>query len=101
MAPITTRVRDRGQITLPLAIRRKLNLKKGDRVAFVETDGGVLIKSAQEIVDEDLAKIGESLKAKGITLEEMIERGRVIRESIIAKEYDLKEPQSHPGKYPF
>jgi AbrB family looped-hinge helix DNA binding protein len=93
MAPITARVRDRGEITLPPVIRRRLNLKKGDRVSFVETDNGVLIKSAHEIVDEGLAEIGASLTAKGITLEEMIERGRVIRESIIAEEYGLTEPK--------
>ena len=32
-----------GQITLPLAIRRKLNLKDGGKVAFVENEGGYRI----------------------------------------------------------
>ena len=35
LAKITTK----GQITLPINIRRKLNLKDGDKVAFIEQDG--------------------------------------------------------------
>jgi AbrB family looped-hinge helix DNA binding protein len=94
MAPLSVRVRDRGQITLPPLVRRKLNLKKGDRVAFVETDQGVLIKSAHDIVDEALAEIGQSLTERGVTLDELIERGRVIREALIAEEYGLSDPPS-------
>ena len=29
----------RGQIVLPITIRRKLNLKEGGKVAFIESDG--------------------------------------------------------------
>ncbi|MCL2410317.1 MAG: AbrB/MazE/SpoVT family DNA-binding domain-containing protein [Treponema sp.] len=35
LAKITTK----GQITLPINIRRQLNLKDGDKVAFIENDG--------------------------------------------------------------
>ena len=44
------RVQEKGQVTIPLSIRRKLKLKKGDFVAFVETDEGVLIKPARVLV---------------------------------------------------
>lgn len=93
MTALSGRVRERGQITLPPAIRRKLNIKKGDRVFFIETEQGVLITPATEVVDEALAEIGEALKAKGLTLDEMIERGRVIRESLVAEEYGLTDKQ--------
>ena len=36
----------KGQITLPVAIRRLLGVKDGDKVAFVEQDGNVLIVNA-------------------------------------------------------
>ncbi len=49
----TARVQVKGQITVPLSIRRKLKLKKGDFVAFVETEEGVLIKPAQILVQID------------------------------------------------
>ncbi len=39
LAKITTK----GQITLPISIRRELNLKDGDKVAFIEKDGHYII----------------------------------------------------------
>ena len=33
------KITSKGQITLPIAIRRNLNLKDGDKVAFIEKDG--------------------------------------------------------------
>ncbi len=33
----------KGQITLPISIRRELNLKDGDKVAFIEKDGDYII----------------------------------------------------------
>lgn len=39
LAKITTK----GQITLPISIRRDLNLKEGDKVAFIEKDGNYIL----------------------------------------------------------
>ena len=39
LAKITTK----GQITLPISIRRDLNLKDGDKVAFIEKDGNYIL----------------------------------------------------------
>ena len=44
------RVQEKGQVTIPLSIRRKLKLKKGDFVAFVETEGGFVLRPAQVLV---------------------------------------------------
>ena len=80
-------VQEKGQITIPAEIRRKLGLKKGDRVAFVETKRGVLISPQEVIAMEALDKLGEMLKEKGITLEELIESGREIRGEIVKEKY--------------
>lgn len=37
------KITSKGQITLPIAIRRVLNLKDGDKVAFIEKDGNYII----------------------------------------------------------
>jgi AbrB family looped-hinge helix DNA binding protein len=63
-----TRIQEKGQVTIPTKIRRKLNLRKGDMVMLVETEAGVLIKPAELIVSEAFDRIGEALKADGITL---------------------------------
>ena len=82
-------VQEKGQVTIPVEVRRKLGLKKGDLVAFIETDQGVLI-SPQEVVAMDaLDKLGKMLKDKGISLEELIASGREIRGEIAREKYDL------------
>lgn len=42
LAKITTR----GQLTLPIEIRKKLNVKEGSKVVFIEEDGRIIIENA-------------------------------------------------------
>lgn len=88
---VYVRVQEKGQVTIPTRIRRKLNLKKGDTVMFVETKDGILIKPAEAIVSEALASIGEALRAEGITLEDWIEKSREFRAKMLEEEYGFKE----------
>ena len=39
------KITNKGQITIPISIRKALNLKKGDKVAFVETEGQYVLIS--------------------------------------------------------
>jgi AbrB family looped-hinge helix DNA binding protein len=94
MGTQVVRVQEKGQVTIPVEIREKLNLRKGDLVTFVETEEGVVIKPAEVVVSEALDEIGRALKERGISLEELIERGRAIRESIIEEEYGLSDSKS-------
>jgi AbrB family looped-hinge helix DNA binding protein len=91
MVALAVRVQEKGQVTIPLEIRRRLGIKKGDLVTFVETDKGILIQPAEVIVSAALEMVGESLKAKGVTLDELIERGRTIRAELIKEEYNLTD----------
>lgn len=82
-------IQEKGQVTIPANIRRKMGLKKGDLIAFVETDEGVVI-SRQEVVAVDVLKeIGDSLKARGVTLEELLEDGRAIRADLLKEMYGI------------
>jgi AbrB family looped-hinge helix DNA binding protein len=82
-------VQEKGQVTIPVAIRRKLGLKKGDMVAFIETEDGVLISPREVVVMHALDQIGAMLREKGITLEEMMESGREIRRELVKEMYGL------------
>ena len=42
----TATVTTKGQITIPADVRRRLGLQPGDRVVFVEMEGGFAIKPA-------------------------------------------------------
>jgi len=71
----------------PPELRGKLGLKKGDLVAVVETNEGVLIAPEKTVVNKALDRIGEILRQEGLTLEELIESGREIRAELIREQY--------------
>ena len=91
MSTQVVRVQEKGQVTIPLEIRQKLNLKKGDLVTFIETDEGVLIRPVEVVVASALDEIGRALKEKGITLEELLESARQTRGELISEKYQLSE----------
>ncbi|MCC6803733.1 MAG: AbrB/MazE/SpoVT family DNA-binding domain-containing protein [Anaerolineae bacterium] len=82
-------IQENGQVTLPVEWREKYDLKKGDAVTFVETDQGLLVLPKQTLVFDALDEIGEALKARQITLDEMIERGRGIRAQMLKEQYGI------------
>ncbi|MDR1541180.1 MAG: AbrB/MazE/SpoVT family DNA-binding domain-containing protein [Clostridiales bacterium] len=44
-----SRVTSKGQVTIPVEMRRKLGLREGDKVVFMEQDGGIVIANAAMI----------------------------------------------------
>ena len=53
MADSGVRIQEKGQVTIPYRIRKKLNLKRGDLVVFVETESGVIIKPASVVAMDE------------------------------------------------
>ena len=67
LAKITTK----GQITLPIAIRRELNLKDGDKVAFIEKDGNyILINPISLAIDKARKEFKGEAERLGLKNEE-------------------------------
>ena len=65
----TATVSTKGQVTIPVDLRRRLGLESGDRVVFVEFDGAFAIKPA----NEDIRSLKGLLRkpAKPVTVEDM------------------------------
>ena len=65
------KVMAKGQVTIPVNIRRKLNLKEGDKVVFLEKDGNIVVVNSAVIA---LQKIQSSFEGEaertGIKTEE-------------------------------
>lgn len=57
LAKITTR----GQITLPLEIRKKLKVGEGDKVVFFEENGRIVVENAAKLA---FAQIREDFKGE-------------------------------------
>lgn len=89
-------VQAKGQVTIPAEIRKKLGIKQGDLIAFIETEDGVLISRREAVALDTLRAIGESLKEKGVTLEELMESGREIRGELLMEMYGL-DPETEPS----
>ena len=85
--PKYVRIQEKGQMTLPADIRKRLGLKKGDYVAVEETPDGVLFTPRAMAAIKALDNIGQALKEQGLTLEDMIESGREIREELYRERY--------------
>jgi len=43
------KVTSKGQITIPIQIRKKLKLKEGDKVFFIEEKGKVIFQNASQV----------------------------------------------------
>ena len=77
------RVQERGQITLPVEIRRKWGLKPGDLVAVEETSTGAAVVPQKAIPAAELAELEEVFRNSGITMDEWVESAREERAQIL------------------
>jgi AbrB family looped-hinge helix DNA binding protein len=83
------RIQEKGQVTLPADIRRRLGLKKGDLVAVEGTPDGVLITPQEVVAAKALDEIGAILRAQGLSLDELIESGREMRDDLLRELYGI------------
>jgi AbrB family looped-hinge helix DNA binding protein len=81
-----SKIQEKGQVTIPIEFRREWGLKKGDQVVFTKTVQGILIRPQKNVAEESLNRIGEELKERGISIEELIEDGREFRGQLLADE---------------
>lgn len=83
------RVTTKGQITIPIEIRKKLNLKEGDKVIFLEQDGKVYFENAALVAFNRIQKamMGEAQKAGYESPEEMNELVKDIRKEMWEERY--------------
>jgi|ERR671914_748539 AbrB family looped-hinge helix DNA binding protein len=85
------RMQEKGQVTIPTEIRKKLGLKRGDLVAVMETPEGVFITPQQVVAAKALESIGKILKEQGLSLEEVTSSGRELRTAILQEMYGITE----------
>jgi AbrB family looped-hinge helix DNA binding protein len=85
------RIQEKGQVTIPTEIRKKLGLKRGDLVAVMETPDGVFIMPQQVLATTALDRIGDILKEQGLSLDELIASGRDSRTDLLQETYGITE----------
>lgn len=55
------KITSKGQITIPIDIRKKLNLKEGDKVVFIVENGRVVMENSTKIA---LREVQEAFKGE-------------------------------------
>lgn len=78
-----SRVTSKGQVTIPKAIRELLQLNEGDRIAFLQEDGKVVISKASVIALRELQKVvSKAANEQGITEEDLLEDLEKVRKEM-------------------
>lgn len=77
------KVTSKGQITIPVQIRKKLKLKEGDKVFFSEEKGKVIFQNASHVALASFQKemVGEAKKVGFKSEEDVINYIKEIREA--------------------
>ncbi len=64
-------VTSKGQITLPTSIRKKMNLRTGQRVSITQEDNGIVNIQVPPSIDDIRAQLQVNLRKKGFTPEKL------------------------------
>lgn len=67
------KVSPKGQIVIPREIRKKLGLKGGEKLLVLTRDGDILLRKAQDMSLEDIAKkIGKTVREESIDVDKLV-----------------------------
>jgi antitoxin PrlF len=65
--PFTSNLTYKGQVTIPVEIRRRLGLKRGDKVAFVQQGDTVTLKAALSVTERTAGMLAQYRKVPAPT----------------------------------
>ena len=79
-----SKITSKGQITLPISIRRILNLKDGDKVAFIEKHGQYIIVNPLSLAIDNAreAFVGEAKRLNLKTEDDVVNLIKEVRNEI-------------------
>ena len=74
----------KGQLTVPVAIRKKLRLKEGDKVVFLSDDDGIRIVNASVLALEKIQKAfaGEAERLGLTTEQDVVDMVKEVRKEM-------------------
>ena len=76
------KITSKGQITIPIQVRKKLNLKEGDKVIFLEENGRIVMENSTKIalLEVQEAFKGEARKLGIETEEDVVQLVKLLRQ---------------------
>ena len=84
------RITSKGQITIPIGIRKKLNLKEGDKVIFIEEEDKIVFANSSMIALKEIQEGMQGIAEKqGVYSEDDVNNlVKDIRKEIWEKKYE-------------
>ena len=76
---MVTRMREKGQVTIPSSIRALVHLSKDSILSVVKVGNGILLTPKPSALDSFAAKFSKAAEEKGISLEDLLKDLRKIR----------------------
>ncbi len=85
-----SRISSKGQVTIPIDIRKRLNLREGDKVVFVEEDDRVFIANASLVALKRMEKVmkGKAEKAGIKNEDDVVALVKEVRKELWEKNYE-------------
>jgi AbrB family looped-hinge helix DNA binding protein len=79
----------KGQITIPVAIRKKLGVKEGDKVVFVEKDNNIIMLNSNRLAFEEFQRdmTGVAEQSGLRSEQDVIDATRAVRQKIWEDKY--------------
>ncbi len=83
------KITSKGQITIPIQVRKRLNLKEGDKVVFITEGNKIIIENSTKLAikeaQKDFEGLAEELGLK--TEEDVVNLVKKVRKEIWEKKY--------------
>ncbi len=76
---MVTRMREKGQVTIPAGIRQSLHLSSDSLLSVARVGNGILLTPRPSVFEAVSAKFAKTAEEKGITLESLLKDLKKIR----------------------
>lgn len=76
---MVTRMREKGQVTIPVGIRESLHLSKDSVLSVTKVGDGILLTPKPSVYEAVSAKFAKAAREKGITLNDLLKDLKKIR----------------------
>ena len=76
---MVTKMREKGQVTIPVDIRESLHLSKDSILSVIKVGNGILLTPKPSVFEATSAAFIKEAKEKGITLDDLLKDLKKIR----------------------
>lgn len=92
----TVQIRQRGNVTLPIDIRKRYKVQDGDTYRLIDIDGILVLVPMAPILPELAREIERARMEAGLSMDELLQGLREQRTRYVAEKYGITDNVSVP-----